>query len=227
MTQLYVFEGGDGSGKTTQIHAVAGALKERGYSVLVTRQPGGTEVGQEIRRILKNPQYFDDLPSLSRRLLFQVDAIAHQAFMKGSCHDVILCDRLCAVSNEAYGPTEGCNINDVADAERFGALENMFVTLMFILNVDPRVGWDRTDHEDLSDQTIEQCESVNRQYQSMAKCARKDGVIETFGGTVIPTEPIDANGTREETTKLILAVIDGSLITKADAEGFAEEADLS
>ena len=48
------FEGGEGSGKTTQIRLVADRLKERGIPVLATAEPGGTPLGQKIREILLN-----------------------------------------------------------------------------------------------------------------------------------------------------------------------------
>lgn len=46
------FEGPDGSGKTTQVAQVAAALRARGYNVLLTREPGGTAIGDQIRHIL-------------------------------------------------------------------------------------------------------------------------------------------------------------------------------
>ncbi len=46
------FEGPDGSGKTTQVAQVAAALRARGYNVLLTREPGGTSIGDQIRHIL-------------------------------------------------------------------------------------------------------------------------------------------------------------------------------
>ena len=46
------FEGGDGSGKSTQIEKLAAALKELGHEVLLTREPGGTRISESIREIL-------------------------------------------------------------------------------------------------------------------------------------------------------------------------------
>jgi dTMP kinase len=49
------FEGPDGSGKTTQIRLLAHWLGERGYEVVLTREPGGTDIGNQIRRVLHDP----------------------------------------------------------------------------------------------------------------------------------------------------------------------------
>ena len=50
--KLITFEGGDGVGKTTQVARLAEFLASRGVEVLATREPGGTALGQEIRRLL-------------------------------------------------------------------------------------------------------------------------------------------------------------------------------
>ena len=52
-----VMEGPDGSGKTTQIEMLKEYLEENGYETLVTREPGGTVIGEDIRRIILNPEY--------------------------------------------------------------------------------------------------------------------------------------------------------------------------
>ena len=47
-----VFEGGDGAGKSTQCRLLADALRERGHEVVLTREPGGTSIGEAIREVL-------------------------------------------------------------------------------------------------------------------------------------------------------------------------------
>ena len=50
--RFITFEGGEGAGKTTQIRLLTDYLQARGIDVLATKEPGGTEVGSELRRIL-------------------------------------------------------------------------------------------------------------------------------------------------------------------------------
>jgi dTMP kinase len=50
--RMIVFEGGEGAGKSTQIRLLRGAIERAGYDVLVTREPGGTEIGEEVRELL-------------------------------------------------------------------------------------------------------------------------------------------------------------------------------
>ena len=52
-----VMEGPDGSGKSTQIELLKEYLKEQGHEIIVTREPGGTVIGEEIRDIILNPSH--------------------------------------------------------------------------------------------------------------------------------------------------------------------------
>lgn len=97
------FEGPDGSGKTTQIQALYSALAAEGYPVLLLREPGGTDIGDQVRAVLHDVGNVDMLPntevllySASRaQLVGQVIRPALEA------RKVVLCDRY-AESTMAY-----------------------------------------------------------------------------------------------------------------------------
>ena len=57
-----VMEGPDGSGKTTQINLLKQYLEEAGYECLITREPGGTVIGEEVRQLILNPEYKEMAP---------------------------------------------------------------------------------------------------------------------------------------------------------------------
>jgi len=97
------FEGPEGSGKTTQTQALHRYLKGRGYNVLVTREPGGTRIGDQIRRILLDPENGELLPE-AEILLFSasraqlVGQVIRPALQQGA---IVICDRF-ADSTLAY-----------------------------------------------------------------------------------------------------------------------------
>jgi dTMP kinase len=96
-------EGSEGSGKSTQIQPLAAYLGQRGYDVLVTREPGGTSIGEQIRDILSNLTN-TAMQQRTEILLFQaaraqhVDEVIQPHLAKGG---IVLCDRF-ADSTLAY-----------------------------------------------------------------------------------------------------------------------------
>jgi dTMP kinase len=88
------FEGIDGSGKSTQMQLCAKTLEAQGYSVVLTRNPGGTEFGQELREILLHST--KPVSPISELLLFIADRAQHMdevVFPALAQGKIILCDR--------------------------------------------------------------------------------------------------------------------------------------
>ncbi len=76
---LVTFEGIDKSGKTTQAGLLADALREKGRDVVLTQEPGGTELGRSIRGLLLDRRFGTELSSTSEMLLFAADRAQHVA----------------------------------------------------------------------------------------------------------------------------------------------------
>ena len=70
------FEGIDGSGKSTQLELLQDTLVRKGFKILATKQPGGTEIGQLIRGILLNPDNTQIVPE-AEVLLYLADRVQH------------------------------------------------------------------------------------------------------------------------------------------------------
>ncbi len=89
------FEGIDASGKTTQMKLLEDYLHKNQYDILVTRQPGGTKIGQLVRRILLDPEN-SQMDPVAEVLLYMADRIQHlqetiiPALEKGT---IVFCDR--------------------------------------------------------------------------------------------------------------------------------------
>ena len=100
-------EGPEGSGKTSQLPALAEFLRDQGYDVLVTREPGGTSVGDQIRDVLMNMKNVSIVPQ-TEILLFQaaraqhVAEILRPALAEGK---VVICDRFgdSTLAYQGYG----------------------------------------------------------------------------------------------------------------------------
>jgi dTMP kinase len=97
------FEGLDGTGKSTQIQKVAKALRARGQSVVVTREPGGTVTGEKIRHVILDSATTGLSPMAEMALMFasraqHIQEIIAPAIAQGK---IVLCDRF-TDSTEAY-----------------------------------------------------------------------------------------------------------------------------
>lgn len=89
------FEGIDACGKSTQIELIEHVLKEKEIDYMVTRQPGGTQIGQLIRNILLNPDHINMVPE-AEVLLYMADRVQHIKEVIQPALDagkVVLCDR--------------------------------------------------------------------------------------------------------------------------------------
>ncbi len=138
------FEGADGSGKTTQIALLAEFLREKGFSVLTTREPGGTPIGDQIRTCLHDvrntamtPEAEILLYSASRAQLVQ--EVIRPALDTGH---IVLCDRY-ADSTMAYqGYGRGLNRADLAQITRF-ATGDLKPDLTILLDMEAEAGIQR------------------------------------------------------------------------------------
>lgn len=107
MIRFITFEGGDGTGKTTQIRAVENYLRNRGRACLVTREPGGTALGKLIRTVLLEVGT-DDIAPATELFLYLADRTQHvqeillPAIQAGK---IVLCDRFTdsTLAYQGYG----------------------------------------------------------------------------------------------------------------------------
>ena len=105
---LITFEGGEGAGKSTQVHRLADRLREQGLEVVVTREPGGSPGAEAIRGLLVSGEV-DRWSAVSEALLMNaarrdhVEKLIAPALARG---DVVICDRF-ADSTRAYQGVAG------------------------------------------------------------------------------------------------------------------------
>ena len=132
------FEGGDGVGKTTQIRILAELLKEAGVECEATREPGGTDLGIEIRRLLLHG---DDISPRAEALLYAADRAHHvattirPALERG---DVVLTDRYLDSSVAYQGVARSLGVDDVRDLSLW-ATEGLLPDLTILLDADPAI----------------------------------------------------------------------------------------
>lgn len=111
-----VMEGPDGSGKTTQINLLEQYLKEAGYECLITREPGGTVIGEEVRELILNPEYKEMSP-VTEMLLYAASRaqLVHEVIGPAlEAGKIIISDRFVDSSIVYQGIARNLGISTVA-----------------------------------------------------------------------------------------------------------------
>ena len=141
------FEGTDGSGKSTQIKLLFDSLRELGYECICTREPGGTELGEKLRNILKDPALNKVLASETEVLLLQTARAQHvhevikPALKQGK---IVLCDRYGDSSVAYQGIAMGLGKEKIKELNNFSTT-GLTPDLTIILDVKPEEGLKRAE----------------------------------------------------------------------------------
>jgi dTMP kinase len=118
--RFITLEGIDGCGKTTQFHALASWLRGMGKEVVETVEPGGTSIGQQVRKILLNPENSDLKPRAELLLYFasraqNVEEVIRPALDAGR---FVLCDRFTDSTLVYQGCGRGLDVPVVKELDR-------------------------------------------------------------------------------------------------------------
>jgi len=138
------FEGIEGSGKTTQIKLLIPLLKARGYDYILTREPGATRIGREIRAILLDAAHSEMLP-LTELLLYEADRAqhAHEVIRPAlMANKIVISDRFSDATTVYQGYGRGCDIGFIQQIHRL-VLGGLQPDLTLILDLPVNLGLER------------------------------------------------------------------------------------
>ncbi len=171
MSGIFIaFEGGEGSGKSTQTQIIKTWFEKKGRDVVLTRQPGGTDLGKQLRHILLDLSSKEVAP-ITEALLFAADRAEHMhrvirpALTKG---EVVICDRY-VDSFIAY--EKGGRQLDAEEIDRLShwATDSLAPDLTVLLDIPPKSGLARSgDLDRMEMQPVEFHERVRATYLELA-----------------------------------------------------------
>lgn len=140
------FEGVDGSGKTSVINAITTYLKNQGYNLEVTREPGGTHISEQIRQILLNPNNTDMLPITEAYLYASARAqhVYEKIIPALKNNKIVITDRFIHSSLAYQGRVKKLGIVSVYDLN-LDAIDGgrVFPDITFILDVPTEIALKR------------------------------------------------------------------------------------
>jgi len=175
--KLISFEGSEGSGKSTQISLLVAHLQKAGIDVITTREPGGTEIGEQIRNIIVHNSKGDEMCPETELLLFTaaraqvVREVIAPALIAGR---YVLTDRFLDSSTVYQGIARNLAAGPVAEINRF-AVGNVMPDVTVIIDVPTEVSMNRIKQRttDLPDrmerETIDFYHKVREGYLLLAK----------------------------------------------------------
>ena len=142
---LITFEGIEGSGKTTQISMLADRLEEQGLPVFRTREPGGTQLGEGVRRLVLEPGQ-EEIDPVAELFLMEAARAQHVAARIRPALDagkVVLCDRFTDSTLVYQGLARGLEWNMIEDVNLLAA-KGVRPHATILLDLDISVGLGRT-----------------------------------------------------------------------------------
>ena len=134
-------EGPDGAGKSTQIDLLRGYLLEKGYDIIVCREPGGTIISEAIRKVILNKD-FKNMGHMTELLLYAaaraqlVEEVIQPALEQGK---VVICDRFIESSAVYQGIARGMGVDLVYEINQFAVGDTM-PDITILLDIDAKTG---------------------------------------------------------------------------------------
>lgn len=178
------FEGGDGSGKTTQIQRVRQWFELRGRTVLVTREPGGTKLGLQLRQLVQHGP--EDVDARTEALLYAADRAYHVSTVVRpalAAGRVVLGDRYIDSSVAYQGAARALGVEEIRSLSEW-ATHDLRPDLTFLLDLPPEVGARRATGapDRLERESSDFHERVRHEYLQLAeKDPRRIVVIDAVG----------------------------------------------
>jgi len=181
------FEGGDGAGKSTQVALLRDALEAAGRAVTVTRQPGGTELGRQIRDLVLHG---DHVAPRAEALLFaadkahHVDQLIRPALAAG---EVVLTDRYTDSSVAYQGAGRDLGAQEIHDLSMW-AVDDLVPDLTIVVDVSAQEGRRRRGevHDRLESEQDTFHESIRTHFLAMAQGNPQRYLV--VDGTLAPDE---------------------------------------
>jgi dTMP kinase len=210
-------EGIDGCGKSTQLDRLAEALRQQGFAVVTTRQPGGTELGRSIRALMIQEHH--RLDSVAEVLLMMADRAQHvREIIRPHLSDgrIVISDRYADSSVAFQGYGRGLEIATIEELNRL-ATGDLQPDLTILFDLDRRAARARLSRREES-QAVE--DSPMKGYdEEKHKFHRRvhEGYLKLAAKYPDRIRRIDAAGTVEEVHEKVLALVLERLSEKSEA----------
>ncbi len=214
--KFITFEGPEGGGKSTHVRELAERLRSDGIDVLVTREPGGTRLAEQIRALVREET--EDPPvTRSEVLLFLaaraqvVSQVIRPALARG---EWVICDRFSDSTFAYQGYGRGIDVGLLRNFNDF-ATEGLVPDLTLLLDVPPEVSRERlAERQAATATTADRMEQAGEMFHRRLR----DGFLELARQEPHRFAVIDSSGDREEVSAKVLAAVYALMGTRGEQQ---------
>lgn len=203
---MVVFDGSNGAGKTTVIKGVEQYLNAKGYNVVLTREPGGTPIGEKIREVILDPST-PEMSFITELMLFGAGRAQHitqkiiPALEQGK---IVISDRFDAATFSFQHYARGIDLDTITKINDL-ALDGFSPEMNIILDLDPSEGLKRVHSRG---EGLDRMEDEKAEFLIKAR----NGYLTQAKQLPDKFEVIDAAQSKEKVLADVLAIIDSLLV---------------
>jgi len=202
---MIVFDGSNGAGKTTVIKSVEKYLISKGHDVLLTREPGGTPIGEKIREVILDPST-PEMTFMTELMLFGAGRAQHiqeKIIPALSAGKIVISDRFDAATFSFQHFARGIDLDTIVKINDL-ALSGFSPNMNIILDLDPAEGLKRVHSRG---EGLDRLEDEKSDFLTKAR----NGYLKQAEQFPAKFEVIDASQSKEKVLKDVIHVIDALL----------------
>jgi len=202
---MVVFDGSNGAGKTTVIKSVEKHLISKGFDVLLTREPGGTPIGEKIREVILDPST-PEMSFMTELMLFGAGRAQHiqeKIIPALSAGKIVICDRFDAATFSFQHFARGIDLDTIIKINDL-ALNGFSPNMNIILDLDPAEGMKRVQSRG---EGLDRLEDEEADFLIRAR----NGYLKQADQSPEKFEVIDAAQSKEKVLEDVIHVVDALL----------------
>lgn len=174
--KLISFEGGEGSGKSTQIPLLENYLRDRGENVLSLREPGHTYIGEKIRQLLQHDVHASDMFPETELLLYEASRaqLVRERILPALAEGTwVICDRFFDSTTAYQGAARKLPLEDVQWLNHF-TVQSCIPVLTFFFDLPPNIGQERAQrrssrpYDRIENESLNFFQAVREGYRRLA-----------------------------------------------------------
>ena len=199
------FEGPEGAGKSTQLRLLQDYINARGRECLITREPGGTPVAEQLRELIKHHNSEEPIFDESELFLLEAARAQHVHYLiepSVKRGNVVLCDRFYDSTTAYQGYARGMDLEKLKLLNDF-AVGTCKPTLTILLDLSPKEGFERTATREETQNIHDRFELENLEFHT----AVRNGFLEIAKQEPERVKIVSAVGTPEEIHQKIVEFI--------------------